>query len=69
MPEFESIHPNRTGNFYKYKNQESLEEKISEWFRINGNFREEVRQACYKEIDEQWNPEFQLDVIEKAINI
>ena len=69
MPEFESIHPYKTGNFFKYQNQESLEEKISEWFRINGNLREEVRQACYKEIDEQWNPEFQLDVIEKAINI
>lgn len=69
MPEFESIHPNKTGNFFKYQNQESLEEKISEWFKINGNLREEVRQACYMEIDEQWNPEFQLDVIEKAINI
>lgn len=69
MPEFESIHPYKTGNFFEYKNQESLEEKISEWFRINGDDREVVRQACYKEIDEQWNPKFQLDVIDKAINI
>ncbi|MCI7358084.1 MAG: glycosyltransferase [Parabacteroides sp.] len=69
MPEFESIHPYKTGNFFKYQNQASLEEKISEWFRINGNLREEVRQACYKEIDEQWNPEFQMEVIEKGLNI
>lgn len=69
MPEFESIHPNKTGNFFEYQNQESLDEKISEWFRINGNIREEVRQACYKEIDEQWNPEFQMKVIDTALSL
>lgn len=51
------------------KNQESLEEKISEWFRINGDNREEVRQACYKEIDEQWNPKFQIKVIMEMLNL
>lgn len=69
MPEFESIHPNKTGNFFDYQNQESLDEKISEWFHINGNIREEVRQACYKEIDEQWNPEFQMKVIDTALSL
>lgn len=68
MPEFESIHPNITGNFFEYKNQESLDEKISEWFRTNGNHREKVRLACYKEIDEQWTPEFQIKVIEKGLS-
>lgn len=69
MPEFESITPYVTGNFFKYQNQESLEECISEWFRVNGNCREYVRLNCYKEIDTKWTPSFQLDVLKKTLNI
>lgn len=69
MPEFESIIPNKTGNFFKYEDQNSLEEKISEWFKINGTLREHVRQCCYKEMDEQWTPQFQLNVLKKALQI
>lgn len=69
MPEFESVRPNRTGLFFKYQNQNDLEYRISEWFRVNAFKRNIVRKNCYYEIDTQWNPQFQLDVIKKVLQI
>lgn len=69
MPEFEAIHAEATGDFFERNNTKGLADVISRWISNNVSRREEVRQACYREIDEQWNPEFQLKVIEKAINI
>lgn len=63
MPEFEAIIPGETGDFFNYQNQQSLEDTISSWFRNKSDKREDVRQACYKEIDTQWNPYFQMEVI------
>lgn len=68
MPEFEAIHAGATGDFFERNNTKDLADVISRWIRNNASRREEVRQACYREIDEQWNPEFQMKVIEKAIN-
>lgn len=68
MPEFEAISQYHTGNFFVRDNQLSLEETISEWFRVNGAIRDEVRNWCYKEIDEQWNPYFQMNVIKSVLN-
>ena len=68
MPEFEAITQNHTGNYFVRGDQLSLEEKISEWFRVNGAIRDEVRNWCYKEIDEQWNPYFQMNVIKSVLN-
>lgn len=67
MPEFEAISQYHTGNFFVRDDQQSLEEKISEWFRVNGAIREEVRHWCYKEIDDQWNPYFQMEVIKSVL--
>lgn len=69
MPEFEAIKAGETGDFFTRGDVDSLSKAIERWFDAHGNDRNKVRQACYKEIDEQWNPVFQLDVIEKAINI
>lgn len=69
MPEFESIIPYKTGNFFKYQDQSSLEEKISEWFRVNGCQRDHVRKCCYKEMDTQWTPQFQIQVLKKALQL
>lgn len=66
MPEFEAINPYHTGLFFKRGNQLSLNEKIDEWFRVNGEHRDYVRKLCYKEIDNQWNPMFQMNVIESV---
>lgn len=69
MPEFESIIPCKTGNFFKHDNVDDLARSISKWFASKSKYREEVRKACYKEIDEHWNPHYQLNVIKKALGI
>lgn len=65
-PEFEAIIPGITGDFFEYKDIDSMIEKINEWFESHSD-REAVRQACYKEIDENWTPEFELNVLKKVL--
>lgn len=69
MPEFESIHPYHTGNFFEHGNVDSLVDKISEWFRVNGSMRNNIRKNCYDEIDNYWTPEFELNVLKKALGV
>lgn len=68
MPEFEAISDGMTGCFFLRNNVASLAKSIDEWFDSHGNNREAVRDACYYEIDTQWTPQFQLDVIKNALN-
>ena len=67
MPEFEAIRPNETGVFYKYGSVQSLAETISKWFACHSNDREAVRKACYKEIDTNWNPYYQIEMVKKNL--
>lgn len=66
MPEFEAIHPDETGDFFEYDNVNSLAQVVQKWFD-NHKDREATRQACYKEIDTQWNPQFQIEVLKKGL--
>lgn len=63
MPEFESIVPYKTGLFFRHNDVESLCNTIEEWFRVNGNLRERTRELCFCEIDTNWMPDFQLNVL------
>ena len=47
----------------------SLANTISQWFTCKSTCRDKVRQACYKEIDENWTPEFQMKVIRENLKI
>lgn len=67
MPEFEAIKANVTGDFFEMNSVNALAETISKWFTVHACNREEVRNACYLEIDNQWNPYFQMDVIKKNL--
>lgn len=66
MPEFEAIIPNVTGAFFEENNVESLANTIEAWLK-NKNNRSKIRQNCYAEIDNSWNPYFQLKVIEEIM--
>ncbi len=68
MPEFESIHENKTGAFFKENDVEDLGRAISKWFETHKGERNSIRQYCYKEIDTFWNPMNQMDIIRKVIN-
>lgn len=67
MPEFEAIKEGETGTFFKHGDIDSLVDRISDWFAEKKDQREEVREACMKEIDRFWTPHFQLDVIKKHL--
>lgn len=66
MPEFEAIEPGKTGAFFKENDTDSLAEAIKNWM-TNSCDRLAVRQACYKVIDERYNPHKQIETIRKAI--
>ena len=65
-PEFEAIHPNVTGDFFEYMNLNSMIDKINGWFFSHPD-RNAVRKACYKEIDDNWTPEFELNILKKVL--
>lgn len=67
MPEFEAIIEGKTGCFFERDNVSSLAESISSWFLTNNDRREQVRSACYREIDENWTPEFELSVLKQVL--
>lgn len=67
MPEFEAIHPGLTGDFFERDNVDDIATTIKNWFAKNGAKRDEIRRNCMNEIDTQWNPYFQIEVIKKNI--
>lgn len=66
-PEFEAIKPGVTGDYYDYGSIESLSETISRWFRNHSDNRDQVRHDCYQEIDNYWNPNYQMKIIKKYL--
>lgn len=66
MPEFEAIIPGKTGAFFERRNVDSLAGAIADWFAA-GRSRDDVRRACYAEIDSSWTPQFQLGVLKRAL--
>ena len=66
MPEFEAIEEGRTGTFFIENNVDNLAEAIKKWISTCSD-RESVRQACYKVIDEKYNPHIQVKTMKKAI--
>lgn len=67
MPEFEVIKPNKTGDFFVCGDSTNLADVIQKWFSEHKFNRDEVRIDCYKEIDTNWNPNYQMEVITKNL--
>ena len=65
-PEFEAIHSGETGDFFKHGNLDSLATIISRWFRTHQS-REIVRTTCYKVIDDEWTPQYQMKVLKYVL--
>lgn len=62
-PEFGSITPALTGNFFIEDSIEDLSEKIIPWLSLNKNERNLVKQKCYEIIDNRYNPNYQLSIL------
>lgn len=69
MPEFEAIHANTTGDFFKKDDVDDLVTVISRWFVSKKENREVIRKMCIKEIDDYWNPYYQMDIIKKNLKL
>lgn len=67
-PEFEAIIPGKTGVFFERGNVNSLANTMEKWFSDNRS-REDIRKACYAEIDKSWNPEFQIEVLKEGLEV
>ena len=66
MPEFEAVRPGQTGDFFEYGNINALVNAIKNWFISHSN-REDIRLNCFREIDTQWNPDFQMSVFRQHL--
>lgn len=67
MPEFEAIKPGVTGDFFERGNVRSLAYTISQWFHNKSLYRNDVRNACINEINMNWNPYYQINILKKHI--
>jgi glycosyltransferase involved in cell wall biosynthesis len=65
-PEFETIIPGKTGNFFKHDDVESLADCISDWFKNHASAK--TPQICKDEIAKAWTPQYQLDILQQVLN-
>ena len=66
MPEFETIKSGETGDFFENGSSESLADQIISWIESKKH-REEIRQNCYRVIDTEWTPEYQIRIMKEHL--
>lgn len=66
-PEFESIIPGKTGDFFVENDVENLAEVIGKWIRISKDKRDSVRYDCRKEVESNWSIYSQIALLRKVI--
>lgn len=66
MPEYEAIRDCVTGSFFQYGQADSLATAITHWFDKFAGKRKQVREVCYQEIDQNWNPYYSLNIFKNA---
>jgi glycosyltransferase involved in cell wall biosynthesis len=67
MPEVESIAEEKTGLFFVEGDENDLAEKIKLWLLKHKKDRCQIREECYKIIDQYYNPYYQVKVIENLV--
>ena len=67
MPEFESIKEDLTGCFFEENNSHHLAIKIEQWFEKSRD-RNEIREECFKVVDDYYNPYKQLNILKEVLN-
>lgn len=69
MPEFEAIQAGVTGDFFKKDDVEDLTDTISRWFVNKQKQRDKVREVCFQEIDTNWNPYYQMNIVKQNLKL
>ncbi|GHT50812.1 hypothetical protein FACS189440_18880 [Bacteroidia bacterium] len=67
MPEFEAIKEGRTGYFFEYDNVYSLSQRIQDCIGLTIHNRQEIRNNCFRVIDEKYNPYEQIKTIKSVL--
>jgi glycosyltransferase involved in cell wall biosynthesis len=68
MPEFEAIKPGITGDFFVEDSITDLADKIYSWVNIDSAKRDQIRQVAYNTIQENYNPDVQLRILNSVLN-
>lgn len=68
MPEFEAVKQWKTGAFFRYRDANSLADTILMWYNKYDKERENIREACYEEIDSEWNPHNQMIILNNVLS-
>ncbi|WP_299435367.1 glycosyltransferase [uncultured Maribacter sp.] len=66
-PEFETIIPGETGDFYKDNDLDDLTLKIKKWINLNKEQQIITEKNAYKVIDDKYNPLYQIEVLKKVL--
>lgn len=66
-PEFESITPGVTGDFFEEKNIDDLAFKINTWLELHPTNDDIIRKECYKVIDDKYNPHYQIQLLKSLL--
>lgn len=67
-PEFEAIKEGVTGTFFRNGSIHSLASSIANWFESHPS-RATVRANCYREVDKNWNPQNQMRIFRKYLQL
>lgn len=68
MPEFESIKPSITGDFFKENDVEDLASIIYKWINKNNQELDLIHKAAFAEIDRKWNIYNQLNILKDVFS-
>ncbi len=68
MPEFETITDGYNGSFFDENTIESLADKIKFWIIKTNQNRLDIRNNCYRVIDEKFNPNVQINILKNLFN-
>ncbi|WP_022668290.1 glycosyltransferase [Desulfospira joergensenii] len=66
MPEWEAIKPGFNGDVFEQDDFRSLAQVIKKWTRTEF-VHESVNRKCFQIVDQYYNPEYQVKIIEKAL--
>lgn len=66
-PEFESIVPGKTGDFFREDDVRDLAEVMEKWLCVPLQKREMIRHQCRSEVEQNWSISSQIALLEKVI--
>jgi len=68
MPEAEAILPKINGDFFIRDSVSDLSKTIADWLSNDTLSRNQIRENCYRIIDDKYNPYFQANLIKDVIS-